>query len=178
MMRVNTVMSTLRPLITSDKEDIIRMATRIGTQEFAENMPEYCGIISVKPTTKARLDKVQAEEQRFDMTILDRAIANASQTRIDKLAQEDLQRTDVEVLSVPLAESTIIDIRHPDEEGLAPLKLNVPVIKIPFYALHSRVGELSTEGSYMLYCGKGVMSRLHASHLIEAGLTGVKVYAP
>jgi len=30
----------------------------------------------------------------------------------------------------------------------------------------------------MLYCGKGAMSRLHASHLLDAGELDVKVYAP
>jgi hypothetical protein len=30
----------------------------------------------------------------------------------------------------------------------------------------------------MLFCGKGVMSRLHASHLGSAGGLDVKVYAP
>jgi tRNA uracil 4-sulfurtransferase len=168
----------LRPLIASDKEDIVRMANEIGTGEFAANMPEYCGIISVNPTTRARLERVVAEEERFDMGILDRAIANARQTRIDRLAEEDLERSDVEVLSVPLADSVIIDIRHPDEEELAPLKVHVPVRKIPFYEMHSRAGELEPGTTYMLYCGKGVMSRLHASHLAESGHLQVKVYAP
>ena len=39
------------------------------------------------------------------------------------------------------------------------------------------VAELSA-GSYMLYCGKGVMSRLHASHLLETVDLDLKVYAP
>ena len=168
----------LRPLIATDKEDIVRMAAKIGTQEFAANMPEYCGVISVNPTTRARLDRVEAQELKFDMAILDRAMANKRQTRIDRLAHEELERVDVEVLSVPLAQSTIVDIRHPGEEELAPLEVHVPVIKIPFYELHSRASELVQGHTYMLYCGKGVMSRLHASHLLDAGELDVKVYAP
>ncbi|RLQ23525.1 tRNA 4-thiouridine(8) synthase ThiI [Seongchinamella sediminis] len=168
----------LRPLVASDKEDIVRLANAIGTGEFAANMPEYCGVISVNPTTRARLDRVRAEEARFDMEILDRALAGATRTRIDRLAEEDIQRTEVEVLSVPLAECVIIDIRHPDEEELAPLDVHVPVAKIPFYQLHSKAAGLSPDTTYMLYCGKGVMSRLHASHLVESGLPRVKVYAP
>ncbi len=126
----------LRPLITSDKEDIVRQAARIGTEEFAANMPEYCGVISVKPTTRARLDRVEVQERQFDMAVLERALASRVQTRIDRLAQEDLERTDVEVLSVPLANSTIVDIRHPDEEEDAPLHVHVQLLKIPFYELH------------------------------------------
>lgn len=168
----------LRPLIASDKEDIVRLANEIGTGEFAANMPEYCGVISVNPKTRVRLERVESEEERFDMTILDRAIANARQTRIDRLAEEELERTDVEVLTVPLAESVIIDIRHPDEEEMSPLKVHVPVQKIPFYELHSKASQLDPGTTYMLYCGKGVMSRLHASHLSESGELQVKVYAP
>lgn len=168
----------LRPLIATDKEDIVRIATEIGTRDFAANMPEYCGVISVNPTTRARLERVEAQEQHFDMAILDRALANARQTRIDRLAQEELERADVEVLSVPLAGATIIDIRHPDEEELAPLQVHGEVLKIPFYELHGKAVGLPRGQTYMLYCGKGVMSRLHASHLQgEEGLE-VKVYAP
>lgn len=167
-----------RPLIASDKGDIINIATAIGTEEFAANMPEYCGVISVNPTTRARLDKVVAQEQKFDMAIIDRAIESAVHTRIDRLAEEDLQRTEVEVLTIPLAQSIIVDIRHPDEEERAPLKVNSAVLKIPFYELHTRAGELAADKTYMLYCGKGVMSRLHASHLLESAGLDVKVYAP
>ena len=52
------------------------------------------------------------------------------------------------------------------------------MLKIPFYELHSRAAELVTGMTYMLYCGKGVMSRLHASHLLDAGGLDIKVYAP
>ena len=168
----------LRPLIASDKEDIVQLANRIGTGEFAANMPEYCGVISRNPTTRARLGRVEAEEARFDMTILDRAMAAARRTCIDQLAEQELARVEVEVLAAPVAGSTVIDIRHPEEEELAPLDLPVPVLKIPFYQLHRRAAELSADRTYMLYCGKGVMSRLHASHLQENGALSVKVYAP
>lgn len=168
----------LRPLIATDKSDIIEIAEKIGTAAFAATMPEYCGVISVRPTTRAKLDRVEAQERYFDMAILDRAFTNRRQTRMDRLAGEDLQRTNVEVLSVPLAHGTIIDIRHPDEEELAPLKLHVPVLKIPFYELHSRVTELKAGGTYMLYCGQGIMSRLHAGHLLAEGKLDIKVYAP
>ena len=168
----------LRPLIATNKEDIVRMAAAIGTEDFAANMPEYCGVISVNPTTRARLGRVEEQEQYFDMEILDRAIANKKQTRIDELAEEELQRVGVEVLLVPLAHSTIIDIRHPNEEELAPLALHVPVVKIPFYELHRRALELTAGNTYMLYCGKGVMSRLHASHLLDSTDLDIKVYAP
>ena len=110
----------LRPLIATDKEDIVRMAGAIGTGEFAASMPEYCGIISVNPTTRARLGRVQAQENNFDMAILDRAIAGAQQSRIDRLAEEELSRLEVEVLSVPLAQQHHCRYPPPRRGGAEP----------------------------------------------------------
>ena len=73
----------MRPLVASDKEDIVRMASEIGTEEFAASMPEYCGVISVKPTTRARPERVAEEEGKFDMAVLERAFNNRRQTRIN-----------------------------------------------------------------------------------------------
>jgi len=168
----------LRPLIASDKEDIVRMAAQIGTHDFAASMPEYCGVISVRPTTRATLERIEAQEAKFDFDVLDRAFENRVQSRIDQLANEELVRAEVEVLSVPLSGCTIIDIRHPDEQELAPLKVHQQVLNIPFYELHAKGAALDPSVMYMLYCGKGVMSRLHASHLQAQGDLQVKVYAP
>ncbi|MDE0507903.1 MAG: tRNA 4-thiouridine(8) synthase ThiI, partial [Gammaproteobacteria bacterium] len=44
----------LRPLATTDKQQIIDLARTIGTEEFSRHIPEYCAVISDKPTTKAR----------------------------------------------------------------------------------------------------------------------------
>ncbi len=168
----------LRPLIASDKEDIIRTAAAIGVEEFAANMPEYCGVISVNPTTRARPDKIAAEEEHFDFAVLDQAVEHATVQSIWQLAEEDLDRTQVEVLPVPLAGCVILDIRHPTEEELRPLQVQAQVQKMPFYELHARASELDEGTTYMLYCDRGVISKLHAGHLLESGYNNVKVYRP
>lgn len=168
----------LRPLISSNKEDIIRIAAEIGAEEFAASMPEYCGVISVNPTTRARPEKIEREEEHFDFAVIDRAVDNARVQSIWQLADEEFDRTDVEVLAVPLAESVIIDIRHPAEEELKPLVIQAEVQKIPFYELHSRMADLDSKLIYMLYCDRGVISKLHAGHLIESGYPNIKVYRP
>jgi thiamine biosynthesis protein ThiI len=168
----------LRPLITTAKEEIIRTAARIGTEEFAANMPEYCGVISVNPTTRARPERVEAEEKRFDMAVLERAVSGARVQNIDDISAAELTRTGVETLSIPLADSIVVDIRHPQEEELAPLQVHAEVLKIPFYELHSRMAELDPARTYMLYCDRGAMSQLHAGHLLESGYDNVKVYRP
>ncbi len=75
--------------------------------------------------------------------------------------------------------AVVVDIRHPDEEELKPLRLDgCTVEKIPFYRLNTVFGGLDRETEYLLYCEKGVMSKLHAVHLADAGYTNVGVYRP
>lgn len=169
----------LRPLIVSDKEDIIRIAREIGTEKFAAAMPEYCGVISVNPTVKARPEKIAIEEGKFDFSVLDKALQDAVYTNIDKIAEEDLLIHDVEILSIPVEGAVIIDVRHSSEEEINPLELSqIEIQKIPFYDLHSKFSELDTSKSYLLYCDRGVMSKLHAAYLVEQGYRNVKVYRP
>lgn len=170
----------LRPLIMSDKQDIIDQARRIGTEGFSAVIPEYCGVISVKPTTRARLHRIEREEARFDMAVLERAIAERRTVDIASLEGTSVaQAIQPELFAEPPPGVPIIDIRHPDEEELAPLQLpGHEVLKLPFYRLNSEAAAWPAERTCLLYCGRGVMSRLHAAHLIEAGWSRVGVYLP
>jgi thiamine biosynthesis protein ThiI len=38
--------------------------------------------------------------------------------------------------------------------------------------------QLDPRKTYLLYCDKGVMSKLHAAHLVEQGFSNIKVYRP
>lgn len=174
-----TEMLVLRPLITMAKGEIIQMAAALGTEQFAAQMPEYCGVISVKPTTRAKLPRTEHEETKFNFDVLAEAIAQAQFINIDEVANDEVQHADVEILSAPLADSPIIDIRHPTERERKPLHAgNVRIEKIPFYELQNKFAELDKNKTYLLYCDKGVMSRLHAAHLVEQGFSNIKVYRP
>ena len=74
----------LRPLINWDKEDIIDVARQIGTEDFAKTMPEYCGVISKKPTVKAVLSKVEEEESHFNFDIQFLAIGTFGRRRVKR----------------------------------------------------------------------------------------------
>jgi thiamine biosynthesis protein ThiI len=174
-------MLVLRPLIASDKTEIVRLSREIGAEELAANVPEYCGVISVKPKTRARLDRVEFEESRFDFAVLEQAVGDARCVNIDDidLVQERDAAPECEMLAVPLAESAVIDIRHPAEEQVSPLQLdNNEVLKIPFYQLQGRFGQLDQDRRYMLYCDRGVMSRMHGAQLAALGYGNVCVYRP
>lgn len=173
-----TDMLVLRPLITMGKGEIIQLASEIGTEAFAAHMPEYCGVISVKPTTRAKLPRVEYEETKFDMTVLEQAIANARVQNIDEVADEEASAA-VDVLVAPITGAIVVDVRHPTDAERRPLRAgNVAIEKIPFYDLQTRAAQFDRTKTYLLYCDKGVMSKLHAAHLLEQGHTNIKVYRP
>ena len=169
----------LRPLIASHKQDIIDLANEIGTADFAKHMPEYCGVISVNPKTHAKRPRVEHEEKEFDMAVLERALENAKLVPIDRVIDELGQDLQIEEVSEALAGQIVIDIRHPDAAEDDPLELaGIEVQTMPFYALNARFKELDPTRQYLLYCDKGVMSRLHAHHLLSEGHANVRVYRP
>ena len=172
----------LRPLVTTDKQEIIDIARQIGTEDFSKNVPEYCGVISVKPTTRARLHKIEAEEEKFDFSVLDDAVANVQVQMIDRVIEGlGNKAVAVDEIAEPQPNTVVIDIRHPDEEEARPLRLSgegMSVECIPFYELRTRFASLPPDQHYLLYCEKGIMSRLHASHLRDAGYVNVAVYRP
>ncbi|WP_444437092.1 tRNA uracil 4-sulfurtransferase ThiI [Pseudomonas sp. A6] len=169
----------LRPLIVSHKQDIIDTATKIGTAEFAKHMPEYCGVISVNPTTQAKPYRVEHEETKFDMAVLDRALERATQMTVDRVIDELGKDLPVEMVGEVLPGQIVVDIRHPDALEDEPLVLEgIEVLAMPFYAINSKFKELDPNRQYLLYCDKGVMSRLHAHHLVNEGHTNVRVYRP
>lgn len=168
-------MLVLRPLITTSKTEIIRTARRIGTEAFSSSMPEYCGVISVSPDIHTNARKVDAAEASFNFQVLDAAIEQAISTDCCDLELE-MESSEVETVDQALAGQVVLDIRHPDEEETGPLVLEgVEVLKVPFYQLNSRFAELDSARAYLLYCEKGVMSRLHAQYLLDRGHDNVWV---
>ncbi|MBK8287488.1 MAG: tRNA 4-thiouridine(8) synthase ThiI [Cellvibrionales bacterium] len=172
-----TDMLVLRPLITMDKPDIIDYARKIGTEVFAKNIPEYCGVISQKPTTRAKLERIQREETRFDFAVLQQAIADSVSTNIDQITRTQQQADNIHVFYEAPVGSVILDIRHPDEEQRKPLALPGAVVQtLPFYQLHKRHTELDRQTHYLLYCERGVMSRLQAEFLRGQDFPHISVF--
>lgn len=174
-----TDMLVIRPLITSHKEDIIAQAQQIGTAEYARHMPEYCGVISVNPTTRAKLGRIEHEEENFDFSVLDNAVAQAKWVTVDQIMDELGKDIHVEQVSEIVAGQVLIDIRHPDQAQDHPIEIEgIEIKQIPFYAINQQFNKLDENRQYLLYCDKGVMSRLHAHHLLSEGHVNVRVYRP
>lgn len=170
----------LRPLISHDKEHIIKLAREIGTEDFARTMPEYCGVISKSPTVKAVKAKIEHEEQNFDFAILDRMVEEATNVDIRDIAEKAQEEVvEVETVASFTHNDVILDIRSNDEQEARPLEVEGVVVKsLPFYKLATQFGDLDQSRSWLLYCERGVMSRLQALYLHEQGFKNVKVYRP
>ena len=168
----------LRPLISHDKEQIIATAKEIGTDDIAKSMPEFCGVISKNPTVKAVREKIVAEELNFDFSILENAVQNAQYLDIRKIAEQtERDVVQVDVVSVLTGEDVILDIRSPEETDENPLQLEGRnVTLLPFYKLSSQFASLDQSKTYLLYCERGVMSKLQALYLKENGFNNVKVF--
>ncbi|MGO4999398.1 tRNA uracil 4-sulfurtransferase ThiI [Oceanisphaera sp. W20_SRM_FM3] len=176
-----TDMLIMRPLVATDKQDIIDIARHIGSAAYAEKMPEYCGVISSSPTIKAKMGRVTEAEGHFDFSVLENAIDSAFVEDIRALEHKrvlaEVEFTASEGDGEP--NEIILDIRPPEEEEASPLSVAGREIKvIPFFKLSSQFAELDASKTYLLYCDRGVMSRLQAIHLKEQGFDNVKVYKP
>lgn len=172
----------LRPLAFMDKGAIIDQCRAIGAEHFSAAIPEYCGVISVRPSAHLRLSKVEAEEARMDGKVLADALMKAKVQSIDSVMR-DVERGVAQVAEVssPAPDQVVVDIRHPNERELRPLRLSgahIAPLAIPFYSLNSEFSQLDRSRQYLLYCAKGVMSQLHAAHLRDAGFENVGVYRP
>jgi thiamine biosynthesis protein ThiI len=170
----------LRPLAAYDKQDIIDISRKIGTEDFAKTIPEYCGVISKKPTVKAILSHVESEEANFDFSILGKVVQETRVMDIRDIGTE----TEEEIHAVDTVEKIdindiVLDIRSPEEEDDNPLNIEgVEVKHIPFYKLATQFGDLDQSKTYLLYCDEGVMSKLQALYLHGSGFMNAKVYRP
>ncbi|MGL4858673.1 MAG: tRNA uracil 4-sulfurtransferase ThiI [Enterobacteriaceae bacterium] len=170
----------LRPLISHDKESIIALARQLGTEDLASTMPEFCGVISKKPTVKAVQEKILAEESRFDFSVLDQVVQQAERLDIRDIAERAQQQvSEVETVDALQEGEIILDIRAPDEQEDNPLQVaDTQVLTLPFYKLQSQFAQLDQSKTYLLYCRRGVMSRMQALYLQEMGFSNIKVYHP
>jgi len=81
--------------------------------------------------------------------------------------------------STPKPRDVIIDVRHPAEVAEMPLNCHPDneVKCIPFFHLSEKSVDLDPQASYLIYCEKGVMSRLHAAILRDRGFHNVGILA-
>jgi tRNA uracil 4-sulfurtransferase len=172
----------LRPLIGFDKEEIIERARAIGTAALSEQVKEYCAIAPGHPVTAARVKRVDAEENRMDMAVLERAVAERRQLDLRALTPADLAAPYLFVDTVP-ERAVIIDCRPASQYRTWHLK---GAQHMEEWELLRDFRRLDRDPTYVLYCAHGIQTAYLAekmqSHGYEAysfrgGLRGVMKYA-
>ncbi|MXP66386.1 tRNA uracil 4-sulfurtransferase ThiI [Pantoea sp. Nvir] len=169
----------LRPLISYDKEHIIKVAREIGTEGFALTIPEYCGVFSKSPTVKAVETTIESQEQNLDYAVLQRVVEEANNIDIHDIAERTEEVIEVETVDSLSKDDIVLDIRSIEEQEEKPLTLeNTQVKSLPFYRLSTQFSELDQSKNWLLYCTHGIMSKLQALHLRAQGFKNVRVYRP
>jgi len=171
-----TNMLVIRPLATMNKPEIISIANDIGTRHFAENMPEYCGVISKNPITHGSYKRMAREAQRFNYEVLDKAVEDAKSIYVDEVIDEVTNNAPIEVIeNLDSDNYVVIDIRGEEKA----IETSCETLNIPFHRLKIEFKKLPQDREYLLYCEKGVMSQLHAQYLRDLeNRENVRVYRP
>lgn len=156
----------LRPLISLDKEQIIEQARKIGMADACASIPEYCSVISNKPTLEANLQQLLCEEETIHSSLFDSLVKHNDVEDIRKVVSAPSQI----VTDADRQVDMLIDIRHPSEiEQAGPISWFSSVISIPFYKLMQEYANLDQDLRYGLYCEQGMMSRFQCKLLNEQG---------
>lgn len=174
----------LRPLIGIDKEEIIKQARQIGTATLSAQVTEFCGIMGKKPTIAADAERLAEEEAKLDLDkLVEDAVASMVVDDLRSMCKEQAQiveETKIDFVQVLEDNDVVIDVRDQAtveqlrDAGTYP-KFDAPVLNIPFFNLAEEFDSLDPRKRYVLYCSKGLLSKIQAVNLIEAGHSNVAV---
>ncbi|AWR96424.1 tRNA 4-thiouridine(8) synthase ThiI [Acidianus sulfidivorans JP7] len=152
----------LRPLIGFDKDEISKLAQKIGTLELSNKVPEYCAIFSHKPKTKASIKDIEYIDSKLDGVIQEILSQNETMNVDDK---------NIFIDTIP-ENSIVIDLR--DEADYQKSHIPNSLRMDPKDVLDYIISKGDKNSTYVLYCYNGVMSGDLAYRLRKLGY---KVYA-
>ena len=154
-----TSLMLLRPLVGTNKEEIVRSAQRIGTFDLSKVVGEYCDLVPRRPATAAAADVVLREEARIDLRVLERAVAARTTFDLRGLDEASLALPELDVTRIP-EDAVVVDLRprpqfdswhHPD------------AVQLDFAQALRAWASFDRSRSYVLYCDFGLLS----AHLAE-----------
>ncbi len=154
-----------RPLLGFDKEEIIAKARHIGTAALSEQVKEYCAIAPGHPVTAAREQRVIAEENKMDLSVIDRAVTSAKKLNVRQLSPSDLVAPYIFTSEV-IQDAVVIDCRTEQQFDAwhAPDALHREE-----WELARDFKRLDRDRKYLLYCAHGIQSAHLAEKMQRAG---------
>ncbi len=154
-----TSMPILRPLVGSNKDEILARARAIGTFELSKVVGEYCALVPRRPATAAALDIVREEDALLDSQLLERAIAERSVFEMRSMNLALLDSPELEVSAIDSG-ATVIDLRS----KVAYQNWHYPdALFMDFAHALRAIPHLPRDKFYVLYCEFGLKS----AHLVE-----------
>ncbi len=159
-------MPILRPLATSNKEEILATARHIGTYDLSAKVPEYCALTARHPETHASAHKVDEAEVGLDRETLLALVAECTVLDLRALDLEKMCAADLEVEEVPEG-AVVLDLRS----QLAFKSWRYPGAERLDYAGALAACRSFDRGKvYVAYCEVGLKSAHLAQVMHEAGL--------
>ncbi len=154
-----------RPLIAFDKMDIVEVAKTVGTFQLSSKVKEYCAIAPGKPATGASQRQTEDEENKLDLSILERAVESRRVLDLRSLLPADLVVNYIFSDVVPEG-AVLVDVREEDDWD----RWHHPdAIHAPAWSLLDNPRGLDREASYILYCDAGIQSAQAAEAMQRAG---------
>lgn len=106
----DTELPVLRPLVGSNKDEIVRTAETIGTAELSAAIAEYCAMVPSKPATAARPEIVADQERTLDDAVLERALEARERFDLRGLRQTAHEDRSLAAEKIPPS-AAVIDLR-------------------------------------------------------------------
>lgn len=154
-----------RPLLGFNKDEIIALARRIGTYEYSVTISEYCALVPQGPATAASLKAVLAEEEKLDLSVLERAFE--TMRTYDLRALGALEPPQIEIEEVP-SDAIVIDLRSPQSYRA----WHYPgAIFRDFASALKEYPSWDKSKIYVLYCEVGLKSAHLAELMRQEGFT-------
>jgi len=152
----------LRPLLSMDKDEIIKLSRTLGTYEESARVRELCAIASGPVTTRADINTLINECSKVGDEFISRAVSNVKVFNVIKVSVEDvLGDFTVEVDFIP-ENAIVIDVR--DKKAYE--KWHYPN-SVSIYDVN--VDSLPKDRPIILYCDSGELSSAWASTLRSKG---------
>lgn len=154
-----------RPLLGFDKPEIIEKARFIGTASLSEQVKEYCAIAPGKPVTAASVARVDEEEAKLDLSVIDVAVRNRRILDLRSLQPSDLVAPYLFATDVP-DDAVVIDCRPKAQFRSWHLK---GAVHQEEWEILRDFKRLSRDRTYILYCAHGIQTAYIAEKMQRAG---------
>lgn len=155
----------LRPLISFDKEEILKIARDIGTYVLSEHIQEYCSLNNNKPVTGTNPATLDQHEAQLPEGLIARVLESTTIYKVKKLTESDLMRQLLFTTSID-AETVVIDTRdkkqfdawhHPD------------ALYLPLQNLSVSFSHFDRSKRYVLVCQFGLQTAVIAELMQKQG---------